>query len=143
MRDWSPTPDAADDGDAGPADAYVGPMHTTGPMQIGAAAWYNWVGSRTASGEILDSVTATAAHRSLPLASYARVTSLDSGRALVVKINDRGPWSRRFIIDLSPRAAQAIGIVRSGVAAVTVEPIASGPAPTVATFETSGSAAMQ
>ena len=110
----------------GPADAYLGPVHTIGKSEIGRAAWYNWVGSRTASGEILDWVTPTAAHRSLPLASYAKVTNLDTGRAVVVKINDRGPYRRRFIIDLSPRAAEEIGVVRSGIAAVSVEPIASG-----------------
>ncbi len=113
----------------GPADAYLGPVHTTGKSEIGRAAWYNWVGSRTASGEILDWITPTAAHRSLPLASYAKVTNLDTGRAVVVKINDRGPYRRRFIIDLSPRAAEEIGVVRSGVAAVSVEPVASGRAP--------------
>jgi rare lipoprotein A len=113
----------------GPADAYLGPVHTTGKSEIGRAAWYNWVGSRTASGEILDWITPTAAHRSLPLASYAKVTNLDTGRAVVVKINDRGPYRRRFIIDLSPRAAEEIGVVRSGIAAVSVEPIASGRAP--------------
>jgi rare lipoprotein A (peptidoglycan hydrolase) len=113
----------------GPADAYLGPMHTIGKSEIGRAAWYNWVGSRTASGEILDWVTPTAAHRSLPLASYAKVTNLDTGRAVVVKINDRGPYRRRFIIDLSPRAAAEIGVVRSGIAAVSVEPLGGGRAP--------------
>jgi rare lipoprotein A len=93
-------------------------------MEVGAAAWYNWVGGRTASGEILDWATPTAAHRSLPLASYAKVTNLDTGRAVVVKINDRGPYRRRFIIDLSPRAAEEIGVVSSGTAAVSVEPVA-------------------
>jgi rare lipoprotein A len=114
------------DSAGGPADAYLGPVHTIGKSEIGRAAWYNWVGSRTASGEILDWVTPTAAHRSLPLASYARVTNLDTGRAVVVKINDRGPYRRRFIIDLSPRAAEQIGVVRSGIAAVSVEPLAGG-----------------
>jgi rare lipoprotein A len=117
----------------GPADAYLGPVHTIGKSEIGRAAWYNWVGSRTASGEILDWVTPTAAHRSLPLASYARVTNLDTGRAVVVKINDRGPYRRRFIIDLSPRAAEQIGVVRSGIAAVSVEPLAGGRASNSAT----------
>lgn len=117
----------------GPADAYLGPVYTIGKSEIGRAAWYNWVGSRTASGEILDWVTPTAAHRSLPLASYARVTNLDTGRAVVVKINDRGPYRRRFIIDLSPRAAEQIGVVRSGIAAVSVEPLAGGRASNSAT----------
>ena len=114
----------------GPADEYLGQLHPIGRMEIGTAAWYNWVGGRTASGEILDAVTPTAAHRSLPLASHARVTNLDTGRSVIVKINDRGPWRRRFIIDLSPRAAEAIGVIRTGIAAVTVEPVAVGPGPT-------------
>jgi len=107
----------------GPADAYLGPVHTTGKSEIGRAAWYNWVGSRTASGEILDWITPTAAHRSLPLASYAKVTNLDTGRAVVVKINDRGPYTRGRIIDLSPRAADALDMKRAGVVAVVVEPL--------------------
>jgi rare lipoprotein A len=122
--------------DQAPADTYLGPMYTAGPMQIGSAAWYNWVGSRTASGEILDNVTATAAHRSLPLASYAKVTNLDNGRTVIVKINDRGPRGRRFIIDLSPRAAEAIGVIRTGVAAVMVEPVALGSAPSAQAVQT-------
>jgi rare lipoprotein A len=125
------------DSAGGPADAYLGPVHTIGKSEIGRAAWYNWVGSRTASGEILDWVTPTAAHRSLPLASYARVTNLDTGRAVVVKINDRGPYRGRFIIDLSPRAAEQIGVVRSGIAAVSVEPLAGGRASNSATVPAS------
>jgi rare lipoprotein A len=108
-------------------------MDAAGRTQVGKAAWYNWVGSRTASGEILDWVTPTAAHRSLPLASYAKVTNLDTGRAVIVKINDRGPYRRRFIIDLSPRAAEEIGVIGSGIAAVAVEPLAAGRAPRIET----------
>ena len=119
--------DSAESADT--TDAYVGPVHTIGKSEVGKAAWYNWVGSRTASGEILDWVTPTAAHRSLPLASFAKVTNLDTGRAVVVKINDRGPYRRRFIIDLSPRAAEEIGVVRSGIAAVSVEPLGGGRTP--------------
>jgi rare lipoprotein A len=96
---------------------------TTGPSLFGKAAWYNFVGRHTASGEILDTVTATAAHRSLPLASYAKVTNLDNARSVVVKINDRGPYSRGFILDLSPRAADVLDLKRVGVAAVAVEPV--------------------
>jgi rare lipoprotein A len=113
----------------GPADAYLGPVHPIGQSEIGTAAWYNWVGGRTASGEVLDAVTATAAHRSLPLASFARVTNLDNGHSIIVKINDRGPWHRRFIIDLSPRAADELRVRQTGVAAVMVEPVAPGSAP--------------
>ncbi len=81
------------------------------------------VGNRTASGEILDTQTATAAHRSLPLASYAKVTNLDNGRSVIVKINDRGPYTRGRIIDLSPRAADVLELKRAGVVAVVVEPM--------------------
>ncbi|HEU0156098.1 MAG TPA: septal ring lytic transglycosylase RlpA family protein [Stellaceae bacterium] len=111
------------------------------PVQIGNAAWYGLVGRSTSSGELLDTVTPTAAHRSLPLSSYAKVTSLDSGRSVIVKINDRGPYNRRFIIDLSPRAADLLGMRHAGVAAVEVEPVA-GPAgtptplPTNAVYQT-------
>jgi rare lipoprotein A len=72
------------------------------------------VGSRTASGELLDIQTATAAHRPLPLASYAKVTNLHNGRSVVVKINDRGPYTRGRILDLSPRAADALEMKRGG-----------------------------
>jgi rare lipoprotein A len=131
-------------GNGGPPDSYLDPMHAAGISQTGRAAWYGLVGNYTSSGERLDMVTPTAAHRSLPLASYAKVTSLDSGRSVIVNINDRGPHSRRFIIDLSPRAADEIDMKRAGVAAVIVEPVVAGwatagqPAPTVAAFQTSG-----
>jgi rare lipoprotein A len=113
------------------ADPKRGPMHATGMPQIGQASWYDLVGNRTSSGERLDTVTPTAAHRSLPLGTCARVTDLDTGQAIVVKINDRGPYNRRFIIDLSPRAAQELGMRYEGVAAVAVEPLAAGPSDAV------------
>ncbi len=107
------------------------PMRMTwrprGAMQIGQAAWYDLVGRETANGERLDTVTPTAAHRSLPLGSCARVVDLDTGRAVIVRINDRGPYHRRFLIDLSPRAAQVLGMRYAGVAAVAVEPVAVAP----------------
>ena len=84
-----------------------------GRSQFGKAAWYNHVGRPTASGEILDTATATAAHRSLPLASFAKVTNLDNGRSVVVKINDRGPFTRGVTLDLSRGAARAIGMHRT------------------------------
>ena len=110
-------------------DSHRGSAHPNGPSQIGKAAWYGLVGNYTANGERLDAVTATAAHRSLPLSSYARVTSLDNGRSVIVKINDRGPQPRRFIIDLSPRAADEIDMRRAGVASVIVEPVVFERAP--------------
>jgi rare lipoprotein A len=116
---------------------------TTGATLFGKAAWYNLVGRQTASGEILDTLTATAAHRSLPLASYAKVTDIDNGRSVVVKINDRGPYTRGRILDLSPRAADALDIKRVGVAAVVVEPLANQAGPTVAVLQLSGTEVSQ
>jgi len=121
-------------------DGAPDPVAMLGGREFGKAAWYNHVGSPTSSGERLDAVTATAAHRTLPLASYARVTNLDSGRSVIVRINDRGPWTRRFIIDLSPRAADELNMRHAGVASVAVEPIASpvkDGAASVATFRNS------
>jgi rare lipoprotein A len=124
-----------------------GPMHTTGYQEIGQAAWYGLVGSRTSNGERLDTETPTAAHRTLPLGSCAKVTSLDTGRSVIVRINDRGPYTRRFIIDLSPRAAAELGMMHAGVAAVAVEPLAPAAAgttaanPTVAVYRPGGNAA--
>ena len=115
-------PSAADDDLSEPL---WGSTHVTGALQIGQAAWYDLVGYRTSNGERLDRVTATAAHRSLPLGSCAKVTSLDNGRSVIVRINDRGPYRPRFIIDLSPRAAEALGMLHAGVAAVAVEPVAA------------------
>jgi hypothetical protein len=84
--------------------------------------------------------------RTLPLSSYAKVTNLGSGRSVIVKINDRGPKTRRFIIDLSPRAAAELDMKRAGVASVAVEPISAETAaakPTVATFRSTGTPVMQ
>jgi rare lipoprotein A len=100
------------------------PVRAVGKSQFGKAAWYNHVGRPTASGEMLDTVTATAAHRTLPLASFAQVTNLDNGRSVVVKINDRGPFTRGRILDLSPRAADVLDMKAAGVVAVVVEPLA-------------------
>ena len=104
-------------------DPCCGPVRLAGTSQFGKASWYDQVGSQTASGEILDTVTATAAHRSLPLASYAKVTNLDNRRSVIVKINDRGPYIRGRIIDLSPRAADVLEMKHAGVAAVVVQPL--------------------
>jgi rare lipoprotein A (peptidoglycan hydrolase) len=109
----------------GPPDPYLGSGEVFVSQEIGKAAWYNRLGAYTATGERLDAVTATAAHRTLPLASFAKVTNLDSGQSLIVKINDRGPRTRRFIIDLSPRAAEELDVRRTGVATVMVEPVSA------------------
>jgi rare lipoprotein A len=123
---------SADEG-GGPADPYLASAQSLGDRQIGMAAWYNWVGSRTSNGEILDTVTATAAHRTLALGTFVKVTSLDTGRSVIVRINDRGPHVHRFIIDLSPRAADELDMRRAGVASVVIEPL---PEPTTAANRT-------
>jgi rare lipoprotein A len=98
-------------------------VRAVGSGQFGKAAWYNLVGKQTAGGDILDAVTPTAAHRSLPLASFAKVTNVHNDRSVIVKINDRGPYTRGRILDLSPRAADALDMKRAGVTAVVVEPL--------------------
>jgi rare lipoprotein A (peptidoglycan hydrolase) len=134
------------DQSGGRPDAYIAPAREFGAKEIGKAAWYNFVGRYTSTGERLDAVTATAAHRTLPLSSYAKVTNLNSGRSVIVRINDRGPWTRRFIIDLSPRAADELDMKRAGVATVMVEPISAetaGARATLATFRGSSTPVMQ
>src|SRR6516225_2313365 len=108
---------------SGAPDPCCGPVRLAGTSQFGKASWYDMVGRPTASGESLDTFTATAAHRSLPLASYAKVTNLDNRRSVIVKINDRGPYIRGRIIDLSPRAADVLEMKHAGVAAVVVQPL--------------------
>lgn len=111
---------------AGPPDRYIGPLHVVGTRQVGYAAWYGGrhVGRRTASGQRLDAVHATAAHRSLPLHSLVQVTNLRNGRSVVAVITDRGPVSHHLLIDVSPRAAAELDMVHSGIATVAVEPVA-------------------
>ena|SRR5215472_1796751 len=116
---------------------------TEGRSQFGKAAWYDFVGKKTASGEILDSITATAAHRSLPLASYAKVTDLDNSRSVIVKINDRGPYTRGRIIDLSPCAADVLDMKRAGVATVVIEPLVYEAAPVIAAVQPPSAAVTQ
>jgi rare lipoprotein A len=124
-------------------DPCFGPVRVAGTSQFGKASWYDQVGSPTASGESLDTFTATAAHRSLPLASYAKVTNLDNRRSVIVKINDRGPYIRGRIIDLSPRAADALNMKGAGVVAVVIEPMVYQTAPTVTALQTSDTTVAQ
>ncbi|HEY6363249.1 MAG TPA: septal ring lytic transglycosylase RlpA family protein, partial [Candidatus Binatia bacterium] len=81
-------------------------------------------GKKTASGEIYNQHKLTAAHKTLPLGTKARVTNLDNGSTVEVEINDRGPFIEGRIIDLSRAAAGALGFVESGTAPVQVELIA-------------------
>ena len=95
--------------------------------QQGVASWYgkSHHGRRTANGESYDMSAMTAAHRTLPFGSVVRVTRLDDGRTVTVRINDRGPYARGRIIDLSAQAAQTIGMTEQGVARVKVEQFAA------------------
>ena len=91
--------------------------------ETGVASWYgpNFHGKQTANGEIFDQTAVSAAHRTLPMPSVVRVTNLGNGRALVVRINDRGPFAHGRIIDLSKRGAQLLGFERQGIAKVRVQ----------------------
>ena len=90
---------------------------------IGEASWYGpgFFGRRTVTGEVFRPGTMTAAHRSLPLGTRVRVTNFSNGRSVVVRINDRGPYISKRIIDLAHGAACELGLVRSGIAQVRVE----------------------
>jgi len=94
-----------------------------GYVEEGYASWYGpkFHGSRTASGERFNMYEMTAAHRTLPFGTYVKVTRLDTGQWVIVRINDRGPFVRGRIIDLSKKAAEKLGIVRDGLARVRVE----------------------
>ena len=89
----------------------------------GMASWYGpgFHGNLTANGEWFNQYAMTAAHRSLPFGTMVRVTNLNNGRSVVVRINDRGPFTRGRVIDLSTAAAEAIGLINSGVAPVDIQ----------------------
>jgi rare lipoprotein A len=91
--------------------------------QEGRASWYGhkFAGRRTASGERYNMYAMTAAHRSLPMSSYVRVTNKSSGKSVVVRINDRGPYLGNRIIDLSVAAARALDLQHSGTARVEIQ----------------------
>lgn len=93
----------------------------------GVASWYGRYlrGHRTSSGQRMDPTKLTAAHRTLPLGSKVLVTSEDTGKSVIVTINDRGPYNSR-IIDLSHAAAAKIGMIGSGTAHVTIAPLVTG-----------------
>ena len=104
-------------------------VRAIGKPETGTAAWYGgrYVGRRTSSGERLDTVHATAAHRTLPLNSLARVTNLNNGRSVVVRVTDRGPMNDSLLIDMSPRAADELRMKEAGLVRVTVEQVVEVP----------------
>lgn len=91
--------------------------------ETGMASWYgeDFHALKTANGENYDMNTLTAAHRTLPLPSIVKVTNLENGRSLVLRINDRGPYAKNRIIDISKRGAQLLGYQAQGTAKVRVE----------------------
>lgn len=102
--------------------------------ETGIASWYGdpFHGRLTANGERYDMNALTAAHKTLPLPTDVRVTNLDNGRSIVVRVNDRGPFVNGRIIDLSRRSAQLLGFQRQGTAKVRVQLAVSPPAVTIA-----------
>ena len=97
-------------------------------IERGMASWYGrkFHGRKTASGEIYDMFAMTAAHKTYPIPSYARVTNVKTGQSVVVRVNDRGPFLSNRIIDLSFAAATRIGIANAGSGLVEVERILPG-----------------
>ena len=91
--------------------------------EVGIASWYgdDFHAQKTANGESYDMNTLTAAHRTLPLPSIVKVTNLENGRSLVLRVNDRGPYAKERIIDISKRGAQLLGYQTKGTAKVKVE----------------------
>jgi peptidoglycan lytic transglycosylase len=105
------------------------PMTSVQPFrQRGVASWYGkrFHGQKTASGEPYDMYAMTAAHPTLPIPSYVRVTRASNGRSVVVRVNDRGPFHSDRIIDLSYAAAYRLGYVQAGSAEVMIESVIAG-----------------
>lgn len=92
--------------------------------ETGRASWYD-LDTKTASGEAMDDGDLTAAHRSFPFGTRLRVVNLDNGRSVVVRVNDRGPFAKDRIIDLSKAAARSLDMIEDGVANVRVSPVAN------------------
>ena len=111
------------------AGLWYRPREDAGYDQVGRASWYGELfhGRRTANGEIYDMDRLSAAHPTLPLPVYARVTNLANGRTIVVRVNDRGPYARDRIIDLSRRSAELLDFRGDGTAQVRVKYLARAP----------------
>ena len=94
-----------------------------GYREQGVASWYGdfFHGRRTSSGDVYDMYQMTAAHTTLPLPTYVKVTNIENGRTVVLRVNDRGPFVNGRIIDLSYVAARKLGMVQKGTAHVEVE----------------------
>ena len=112
--------------------AGAAPSQALFTAQEGMASWYGpgFAGRTTSNGEVFDPGQLTAAHRTLPFGTRVRVTSLETGSSVEVRINDRGPFKAGRIIDLSRAAADRIGMLGSGVARVRVEVVSGTPSAT-------------
>lgn len=97
-------------------------------VEEGQASWYGkkFHGRKTASGEKFNMHALTAAHKTLPFGTRVKVTNLDNSKSVVVKINDRGPFTKGRIIDLSYAAAKKVGMIESGVARVRIKVVKKG-----------------
>jgi rare lipoprotein A len=111
------------------AGQWYQPREEPGYDRVGIASWYgeDFHGRKTSNGELYDMTALTAAHPTLPMPSYAYVTNLANNRTVLVRINDRGPYARGRLIDLSNGAARALGVITHGTAQVRVR--YAGPAP--------------
>jgi len=114
---------------------YVVLPSAAGYVERGVASWYgpDFHGGRTATGETYDMNALSGAHPTLPLPTWVRVTNLQNDRSIVIRLNDRGPFSKNRIIDLSRAAAEQLDMIRSGTALVEVQSLAAGSAPPPAT----------
>ena len=106
---------------APPARKHMG-RPTPGGTRQGLASWYGgkFHGRKTASGERFDKHAMTAAHRSLPFGTRVKVTNLENGRSVIVRINDRGPFAKKRIIDVSRAAARKLGMLQAGLVRVKI-----------------------
>ena len=105
------------------------PQENVNYRQEGLASWYgeDFHGRLTANGEVFDMSSLSAAHPTLPMPCYARVTNLSNGKSLIVRVNDRGPYHANRVMDVSSRAAELLGFKSSGVARVRVEYVGRAP----------------
>lgn len=118
-----PPPPSAEAVDPDTLEPPVDAEPTTRSLGTGIASYYasKFHGRRTASGELFDNGALTAAHRTLPFGTLVRVTNPRTGQSVIVRINDRGPFTKGRTIDLSRAAAEEIGIVRAGHGTVELE----------------------
>jgi rare lipoprotein A len=109
----------------GASIAAAEPALSAAPVETGVASWYgsDFHGRRTSNGEVYDKEKLSCAHRTLPFGSYVLVRNLDNDSSVVVRVNDRGPFAKNRVIDLSEAAARIIGMIPTGTARVSLTPI--------------------